>query len=54
MATLNPAKLLGIDNRVGSLKPGKTANLIIIDDMVSVKKVIFEGELAVEDGQLLI
>ncbi|MBR6681734.1 MAG: amidohydrolase family protein [Clostridia bacterium] len=54
MATLNPAKLLGIDDRVGSLKPGKTANLIIIDDMVDVKKVIFEGELAVEDGQLLI
>jgi N-acetylglucosamine-6-phosphate deacetylase len=54
MATLNPAKLLGIDHRVGSLKAGKTANLIIIDDMVHVKKVILEGELAVEDGELLI
>ncbi len=54
MATLNPAKLLGIDHRVGSLKAGKTANLIIIDDMVHVKKVILEGELAVEGGELLI
>jgi N-acetylglucosamine-6-phosphate deacetylase len=52
MATLNPARLLGIDHRVGSLKPGKTANLILIDDMVNVKTVFLEGELAVQNGQL--
>ena len=52
MATLNPAKLLGIDHRVGSLAPGKAANLIIIDDMVHIKKVILQGDLAVEDGEL--
>lgn len=54
MASLNPAKLLGIDNRVGSIAAGKTANLIIIDDMVQIKKVILEGELAVDNGQVLI
>ena len=54
MATLNPAKLLGIDYRVGSLKPGKTANLIVIDDMVHIKRVILQGELAVENGNVLI
>ncbi len=54
MASLNPAKLLGIDHRVGSIAAGKTANLIIIDDMVQIKKVILEGELAVEDGKVLI
>ena len=53
MATLNPAKLLGIDHRVGSLKAGKTANMIIIDDAVHVKKVILEGDLMVEDGELV-
>ena len=53
MATLNPAKLLGIDHRVGSLKAGKTANLIIIDDMVHVQKVILEGDLMVENGELV-
>jgi len=53
MATLNPAKLLGIDNRVGSLAAGKTANLILIDDMVHVKTVILEGDLAVQDGELM-
>ena len=54
MATLNPAKLLGIDDKVGSLKAGKKANLIIIDDMVKVKTVILEGDLAVQDGELKI
>ena len=54
MATLNPAKLLGIDHKVGSIEPGKKANLIIIDDTVRVKSVILEGDLAVQDGQLLI
>jgi len=54
MATLNPAKLLGIDNRVGSLQAGKTANLIIIDDMVHIQKVILQGELAVENGEVVI
>lgn len=54
MASLNPAKLLGIDHRVGSLKPGKTANMIIIDDMVHIQRVILQGDLAVEHGEVLI
>jgi N-acetylglucosamine-6-phosphate deacetylase len=54
MASLNPARLLGIDDKVGSIEPGKKANLIIIDDTVRVKSVFLEGELAVQDGQLLI
>lgn len=49
MATLNPAKLLGIDHRVGSLAAGKTANLIIIDDMVHIQKVFLQGELMVDN-----
>ena len=43
-ATLNPARLLGIDDQVGSLEEGKIANLILIDDTVNVKKVILHGE----------
>ncbi len=46
-ATLNPARLLGIEERVGSLEAGKTANLILIDDMVHVKRVILYGETVV-------
>lgn len=54
MASLNPARLLGIEDRVGSLRPGKTANLILIDDMVHVRKVFLRGEPAVEDGEVLL
>ena len=46
-ASLNPARLLGIDDKVGSLGAGKQANFIIIDDMVNVKKVILQGECIV-------
>lgn len=44
MASLNPAKLLGIDDEVGSFEIGKKANLILVDDMVNVKSVILEGD----------
>lgn len=46
-ATINPARLLGIDHKVGSIEAGKKANLILIDDMVNVKGVILEGEKVV-------
>lgn len=53
-ATINPARMLGIDDTVGSLAPGKRANLIVIDDTVHVKRVLLDGTLAVEDGALLV
>ena len=54
MASLNPAAAVGIDREVGSLAAGKKANLIIIDDTVKVQKVFLEGELAAENGEVLI
>ena len=54
MATLNPAKLLGIEHKVGSLKKGKKANLILIDDMVHISKVLLEGDLAVDQGKIVL
>lgn len=54
MATLNPARLLGIDDQVGSLEPGKKANIILIDDMIHVDSVFLEGQLVAKDGQLLV
>lgn len=53
MATINPARMLGIDDEVGSLEAGKKANLIIIDDAVRVKKVVLQGDLMVDGGKLL-
>ena len=49
-ASLNPARMLGIEDRVGSLEAGKTANLIIIDDAVNVKRVILEGDTVVTNA----
>ena len=47
-ATANPARMLGIEGSVGTLEPGKLANLIIIDDEVRVSRVILRGETVVE------
>ncbi len=34
-ATINPAKLVGIDSRTGSISVGKEADMILVDDDVS-------------------
>lgn len=49
MITINPAKILGIDNRVGSLEKGKDADLVIwsshpFDLNARVEKVYIEGK----------
>lgn len=44
-ATANPARMLGIFDEVGSLAPGKRANLLIMDDAVHIEKVILLGEV---------
>jgi imidazolonepropionase-like amidohydrolase len=50
MVTLNPAKQLGIDNRVGSIEAGKDADLVIYDkfplsDYAKVQKVMIDGNI---------
>ena len=43
-ASTNAARALGIDDRVGSILPGRMANIIFTDGAFTVKKVIFEGK----------
>ena len=50
MVTLNPAKLLHLDDRMGSLKKGKDADIVIwTDNPLSIKaqvsKTFIDGEL---------
>jgi imidazolonepropionase-like amidohydrolase len=50
LITINPAKQLGIDGRVGSIEPGKDADLTIFDkhplsNYAKVQKVFIDGEL---------
>lgn len=44
MASLNPAKVIGLDSEIGSIFPGKIADLVFVDDRFNVKHVILEGE----------
>ncbi|EKX60694.1 N-acetylglucosamine-6-phosphate deacetylase [Streptomyces ipomoeae 91-03] len=44
----NPAKLLGIDDRVGSLEPGKDADLVLLDADFELKGVLRKGEWLVD------
>ena len=45
MVSLNQAKLLKIDHEVGSLEPGKKANIILLDQELSVQATFINGEL---------
>jgi N-acetylglucosamine-6-phosphate deacetylase len=44
-ASLNPARLLGIDAEVGTIEVGKVADLVILDDARQVVAVIAGGEV---------
>ena len=43
-ATVAPAKMLGVFDSVGSLEAGKLANMIIVDEELNVREVIFKGK----------
>jgi len=43
MASLNPARLIGVDRRKGSLAPGMDADLIVIDDAVTIYLTMVRG-----------
>jgi N-acetylgalactosamine-6-phosphate deacetylase len=44
MASRNPARVLGMDHEIGSIAPGKKANLVFVDAGFRVKKVMLLGE----------
>jgi len=46
MATLNPARLLGIEARKGQLVPGGDADIVLLDDALSVSRVFARGHAA--------
>jgi len=48
MVTQNPAGLLGLENKKGSIAVGKDADLILIDDNLSVHTTIVSGKIVFE------
>lgn len=55
MATINCASMYRIDHEVGSLAPGRHADVLLVDDLEDFRaaKVIAGGELVAEDGEPL-
>ena len=45
MMTQNPARVLGIDSRTGSIAPGHDADIIIFDENININKTIIGGRL---------
>ena len=44
-ATINPAKSLGIDAEYGSIRAGKKAHIVLMDQELNVQQVMKDGEL---------
>ena len=43
LLTINPAKILGEDGRIGSLEPGKDADAVILDQQYNVTDTFVKG-----------
>ncbi len=54
MITINPATYLGLDKDVGSVAPGKKADILIMENLAEgiANRVIAEGRLAAQNGNL--
>ncbi|WP_188633583.1 N-acetylglucosamine-6-phosphate deacetylase [Lentibacillus kapialis] len=50
MTSANPAKQVGIFDRKGSIKPGKDADLLLVDDDLDIKYTICRGMIAYQGG----
>ncbi len=44
--TVNPAKAIGLDDEIGSLATGKSADILFVDEKLELKEVYINGKLA--------
>ena len=44
MASLVPARIVGVDDKFGSLEAGKQADIVLLDENLTVQKTMVEGK----------
>ena len=44
MASRNPARVIGLDDEIGSIESGKRADLVFVDHNFNVKEIMLEGQ----------
>ena len=56
MATINGAEALRIDEKVGSITPGRIADILIVDNLrdFQVEAVVANGRLVARDGKMVV
>ncbi len=56
MATINTARYFRLDHEIGSIAPGKYADILLLTDLarIKVRQVYLAGRLVAEDGRLLV
>ncbi len=55
IATLNAAECVGVSHRLGSVSPGKEADILLVDDLVDIRPrlVIAQGRVVARDGEFV-
>ena len=51
MATINPAKLIGVEDKKGSLVKGKDADIVIFDENINIIMTIVGGKIVYKKGK---
>ncbi len=51
LATLNPAVAVGLDKEIGSLEPGKRADIVIIDEHVNLHMAMVAGKVLYKENE---
>jgi len=52
MASINPAKLIGVDEKKGSLTKGKDADLVVFDEQVNIVMTVVGGRVVYKREKL--
>lgn len=47
MASLNPARQIGLNHRYGSLEPNKRADILMLDEQLNLNQVIIGGQIVI-------